>query len=171
MKKRYGAELVTDIVNMSDYGKIDHFVFWDLMLGRVTAYLRPVIDEMSVLSADASESLHHGYYVIQDFVSGETILNVVFNDPKPNGKSVDGQGVFIAEFDCEIVNEQRLKELLLSYFVGRMFDDFPTLSYIKINRKIVPLIGSEWPDIFDLEDGIITVSHELAWILTISRGR
>ncbi|MCG9664198.1 hypothetical protein L1D26_14035 [Vibrio mediterranei] len=168
---QHGAELVNDLINASHFLEqgVNNSTLWELVCGRVTAYLRPAFDEIKALSNDPSESLHHGYYVLRDSKSGRVLLDIVFNDPKPKGESVEGQGLYVCEFDSEFFNEQCLMEVLLPLLVGRMFDDFPTLSYVKINRNIEPLNSLLLSEFFDLEERVVTVRREQVWVIQLAR--
>lgn len=171
MRLQYGAIQVNDLINSSHFLEqgVSNTTFWELVCGRVTAYLRPAFDEIKVLSNDPSESLHHGYYILRDSKSGLVLLDIVFNDPKPKGESLEGQGLYICEFDSEFFSEQSRKEALLPLLVGRMFDDFPTLSYVKINRNIEPLNSLLLSEFFDLEERVVTVRREQVCVIQIVR--
>ncbi|MBE8575599.1 hypothetical protein [Vibrio sp. OPT18] len=171
MRLQYGAELVNDLINVSRFLEqgVNNSTLWELVCGRVTAYLRPAFDEIKALSNDPSESLHHGYYVLRDSKSGRVLLDVVFNDPKPIGESVEGKGLYILEFDSEFFDEQCLKEVLLPLLVVQIFDDFPTLSYVKINRNIELVSSFLLSEFFDLEERIVTVRREQVWAIQLAR--
>lgn len=171
MRLQYGVGLVNDLINVSRFLEqgVNNSTLWEVVCGRVTAYLRPAFDEIKVLSNDPSESLHHGYYVLRDPLTGRALIDIVFNDPRPKSESVEGQGLYILEFDSEFFDDQCRKEVLLPLLVARMFDDFPTLSYVKINRKIEPLNSLLLSEFFDLEERVVTVMREQVGVIQLAR--
>lgn len=52
MKRTYGAERLTDLINAPSYQEVNRSAFWELACGRVTTYLYAAFDEMNMLSND-----------------------------------------------------------------------------------------------------------------------